>query len=151
MPAGSPFEHGPHRLKLFIDNEDGSPALFASALPAIANAEDEESEYNEEPMLVSRAVQGLEILIYDEELEDWTEEWEKENAVPERILIKVYVASEDEKEAPIVFTRMLDIPVAKSVQEKLASPTNRRQNNPGGAGNPGGGKTIRVGGGNLPK
>ncbi|MCF7816863.1 MAG: type II secretion system GspH family protein [Kiritimatiellales bacterium] len=150
MPDGSPFAKGPHRLKLFIDDEDGSPALFASALPAIAEDEDEESEYVEEPMLVSRAVQGLEILIYDEETEDWTEDWEKENDVPERILIKIYVASEDEDEEPIVFTRVLEIPVAKSVEAKLTGPSKGAQTG-GGTTPSAGGPTINVGGGNLPQ
>lgn len=150
MPDGSPFANGPHRLKLFIDDEDGSSALFASAMPAIANAEDEESEYVEEPMLVSRAVQGLEILIYDEETEDWTEDWEKENAVPERILINIYVASEDEDEEPIMFTRMLEIPVAKSVEAKLSGPSKGAQTGGGTTPNAGG-PAINVGGVNLPQ
>lgn len=149
MPAGSPFEHGPHRLRLFIDDADGSPALFASALPAIANAEDEESDYDEEPMLVSRAVQGLELLVYDEETEDWTEDWEKENDVPGRVLVRIYVASEDENEEPIIFSRILDIPVANSVKERLANPASTKS---GGSGTSRGGNPIlNVGGGNLPR
>lgn len=130
MPEGSPLQHGPHRIKLYIENDDeGNPALFAMAYPAIADIEEFENEYDAEPYLVSRAVQGLEILLYDEETEDWTEEWEKENSVPERIKMMIYVPSEDEDEEPIVFTRVLDIPVAESVKSKLTGPSNIKQGN----------------------
>ncbi len=126
MPEGSPLQHGPHRLKLYIADDDrGNPALFSTAFPAIANEEDAEEEYDEDPHLVSRAVQGLEILLYDEELEDWTTDaWENENSIPERLMIIIYVASENEKEEPIVFTRILEIPVAQSLDAKLLGPTN---------------------------
>ncbi len=125
MPDSSPLKHGPHRIKLYIDDaDDGNPALFSIAFPAIADEEDAEEEYDEDPHLVSRAVQGLEILVYDDELEDWsTDEWEQENSIPERVLIVIYVASEEEDEEPIVFERILDIPVAQSIGAKLKGPT----------------------------
>jgi len=129
MPEGSPLQHGPHRLELYIDDDDdGNPALFSMAFPAIANVEEAEDEYDAEPHLVSRSVQGLEILLYDEELEDWTtDEWEEENSVPERVKLTLFVASEDEKEEPIAFTRVLEIPVAPSVKVKLTGPTQTKQ------------------------
>lgn len=124
MPKDSPFEKGPHRLKIYIDTDDqGDPALFAMALPALATEDDFEDEYNPEPYLISHEVQGLEIFVYDKENEDWTEEWEKENAVPERIKINIYIASDDEEEEPLIFTRVIDIPVAPSVKNKLTGPS----------------------------
>jgi prepilin-type N-terminal cleavage/methylation domain-containing protein len=151
IPAGSPFEKGPHRLKIFIDDDDyGDPALFASAMPAVANDEDVEDEYDEEPTIVTRSVQGLEILIWDEELEDWTDEWEKENAVPERVLIRIYVVSEDENEEPMEFVRVLDIPVAPSQEAKLTGPSsgaNQSGTSGTAGGTPGGGSSGGSGGG----
>ncbi len=124
MPAQSPFATGPHRLKLFVeDDERGDPALFAMALPAIADDEEYEDEYDADPILVSRSISGLEILFWDKETEDWTEDWEKENAVPERILISLFIASDDEDEEPIVFTRTLEIPVYGSVAARLSGPS----------------------------
>ena len=123
MPHSSPFSSGPHRIELFIDDDDyGDPALFALAMPAIATDDEEEfaDEYDAEPILVSRAVQGLEIMIWDEEDEAWTEKWEKENAIPERVLLAVFVASENEDEEPIEFVRVVEIPVSKST---LSSPS----------------------------
>ena len=125
MPDSSPLQQGPHRIKLYIDDDDrGDPALFSIAFPAIADEEEAEDEYDAEPHLVSRAVQGLEILLYDDELEDWsTDEWEKENSIPERVMIVIYVASEERDEEPIVFTRVLDIPVSQSLGANLKGPT----------------------------
>ena len=121
MPHHSPFATGPHRIELFIDDDDhGDPALFAVAMPAVAGDEEFEDEYDAEPILVSRAIQGLEILFWDKDAEDWMEEWEKENAIPERILVTIFVPSEDENEEPIEFTRVVEIPVAKS---RLTGPT----------------------------
>ncbi len=129
MPEGSPLRRGPHRIEIYIDeDEKGTPSLFSIAFPAIANEEEAEDEYDAEPYLISRSVQGLEILLYDEELEDWTtDEWDKENAIPERLKLTLFVASEDENEEPIEFTRVIDIPVAPSVNARLTSPTTTKQ------------------------
>ena len=125
MPEGSPLQHGPHRLELFIDDdEEGNPALFAIAFPAVANAEDAADEYDAEPYLVSRAVQGLEVLFYDKAAEEWSDiEWTKDNAIPSMVKLTVFVASEEEDEEPIAFSRVLEIPVARSVKAKLTGPT----------------------------
>ena len=154
MPEYSPFATGPHRLKLFIGNDDsGDSALFASPMPAVTDDDEYEDEYDSEPLLVSRAIQGLEILLWDEETEDWTVDWEKENSVPERILLILFVASENEDEEPIEFTRIIEIPVALSVKEKLASPssvpgqgggTTPSTGGSGGSGGGGGGVTINT-------
>lgn len=142
LPHNSPFVDGPHRLNIFIDTEDGNQALFITATPAVANDEEAEEEYAADPILVSTAVQGLEILVWDAENEDWTEEWEKENSVPERIRLAVYVASDDEDEEPIKFERVIEIPVALSVKENLKGPSisgtsNTARSNSGSSGNKG--------------
>lgn len=123
MPPDSPFVKGPHRIKLYIDDDGGSSALFALAMPAIADDEEFEDEYDTDPILASRAVQGLEVLFWDKETEDWTAEWEPENAVPERILLTIFVVSEDEDEEPIEFSRVVEIPVYKSMQARLSGPS----------------------------
>jgi prepilin-type N-terminal cleavage/methylation domain-containing protein len=123
MPYDSPFAKGPHRLKLFVDIDDnGDPALYAVPMPAVANPDDIEDEYSKDPLLVSRGVSGLQIFFWDADNEEWTEEWEPENSIPERILIDLYISSADEDEEPIVFSRAIDIPVYDSVKERLKSP-----------------------------
>lgn len=125
IPEDSPLQHGPHRLELFIDgDEEGNPALFAIAFPAVADAEEAADEYDTVPYLVSRAVQGLEVQLYDTTTEDWSDiEWTKANSIPDKVKLTVFVASEEEDEEPIAFSRVLEIPVARSVNSKLTGPT----------------------------
>lgn len=124
MPANSPYAEGPHRIKLFVDEDEyGGPALYALAMPAIADHEKFEDEFDAEPALVSRTVSGLEVMIWDKQNEDWTDDWEEENAVPERIEISLYISSKDKNEEPIVFRRVLEVPVFESVKDRLKNPS----------------------------
>ncbi|MBT8042878.1 MAG: type II secretion system GspH family protein [Pontiella sp.] len=144
MPSDSPFAKGPHRLRLFIDDEGGQSALYASPMPATADLEEMEEEYDAEPLLVSRAIQGMEILFWDADNEDWTEEWEKENSVPERIMLTLFAASAEEDEEPIAFTRVIEIPVFASITEKLTTPSMAKGSSGSGSQGGTGGKTITV-------
>jgi Tfp pilus assembly protein PilE len=142
MPHHSPLASGPHRIKLFIDDDDRGPALFGLAMPAIADDEEFEDEYDAEPFLATPAIQGLEILLWDKDAEDWNGEWDKENSVPERILLKIFVASEDKNEDPIEFSRMIEIPVFASLEHKLKSPSAPPSINTGGGGRNGNNTVI---------
>jgi prepilin-type N-terminal cleavage/methylation domain-containing protein len=124
MPPDSPYAKGPHRIRLFVDDDEyGDPALFALPMPAISDEEEFEDEFDAEPMLVSRAISGLEIMIWDRQNEDWTDDWDMNNSVPERIELSVYVSSRDKNEEPILFRRVLEIPVHESVRDRLSNPS----------------------------
>jgi len=155
ISENSPLRDGPHRIELYIDNDDhGDPALFSRAVPALTDFEEFEAEFDMEPYLISRTIQGLEIMVYNEDDEFWTAEWDKKNSIPERVKISVYVPSEDPNEEAIVFTRVLDIPVAKSVNIKLAGPSaisggsaaTSGGSTPSGGSSSGGGANLHVGG-----
>ncbi len=152
MPQNSPLQNGPHRIKIYIDtDDDGNPALFSLAVPALADFEDFEADFDTEPYLISRTIQGLEIMVYNEEDEFWTTDWEKKNSVPERVKIMVYVPSDDDDEEPMVFTRVLDIPVAESVKNKLAGPSSIQQDRSTGSSRiPSSGGTTSSGGSSSP-
>lgn len=125
MPEGSPLQYGPHRLNLFIDNDEkGHPALFSRAFPAVADVEELEDEYDAEPHLVSRTVQGMEVLLYDADNDKWTtDEWENLNAVPDKLKLTLYAVSSNDDEEPIIFTRVIEIPVAPSSKTQLSGPS----------------------------
>lgn len=126
MPANSPYAEGPHRIRLFIDEDEyGRPALFALAMPAISDEEEFEDEFDAEPALVSREVSGLEVMIWDQRSESWSDDWGPDNAVPERIEVSLYVSSKDKNEEPIVFRRVLEIPVFESLRDGLSDPSNK--------------------------
>ena len=151
MPHDSPFTRGPHRIKLFIDaDEEGDSALFVLPMPAVPNPDEFEDEYDADPILVSRAVCGLEILFWDDMNETWTEEWEEENSIPDRIQVSLYVTSVDRTEDPMLFTRLLEIPVYDSLQDGLASPSSTGSAAGGGGGRSSvpttGNRVIRSGG-----
>lgn len=131
IPMDSPFRHGAHRLTVFIDQtENGDDALFASARPHLADEDDYEEE---EPWLVTAGIQGIECRIYNEEEEEWEEEWTTSNSVPERIELSIFSAPENDEDEPVVFKRILEIPVAESVEERIANPTViKQQPNDGG-------------------
>jgi hypothetical protein len=71
----------------------------------------------------------LEILVWDKQNETWTDEWDQDNAVPERIEISLYISSDDEDEEPIKFTRVLDIPVFDSMKDRLSDPSKMKTGN----------------------
>lgn len=129
MPADSPYFKGPHRIRLFVDEDEyGEPALFALAMPAISDEEEFEDEFDAEPALVAREVSGLEVMIWDDQNESWTDEWDSDNSVPQRIEIRMYISSKDPDEEPIIFTRVLEIPVFESMQDRLSDPSRMKSN-----------------------
>ena len=125
VPEWSPLRNSPHRITFFIDDDgSGYPALFALAFPAIANIDEAVDKYDAEPYLVSRAVQGIDVLVYDKQQEDWSaEDWIDKTTIPEKILLTIFVGSDDENEEPIAFSRVIEIPVAPSVKLRLKGPT----------------------------
>ena len=140
LHPNDPLAEGPHRLQLFIqDDEYGNPALHSISMPALSDEEEFIDTYNPEPYLITRAVQGFEILIYDFDNEDWTDEWDFDNHIPQRLLISIFVASEDETEEPVIYSRVFNIPVAESMDQPLSAPTTAntvaQNDNGGNAGN----------------
>ena len=124
LHPNDPLAEGPHRLQLYIqDDEYGNPALHSISMPALSDEEEFIDEYDPEPYLITRSVQGFEILIYDFESEEWTDEWDLDNRIPKRLLISFFVISEDETEEPVVYTRVFNIPAAESIDQPLSSPT----------------------------
>ena len=124
LHPNEPLAEGPHRLQLFIqDDEYGNPALHSISMHALSDEEEFIDEYDPEPYLITRSVQGFEILIYDFESEEWTDEWDLDNRIPKRLLISFFVISEDETEEPVVYTRVFNIPAAESIDQPLSSPT----------------------------
>ena len=124
MPADSPYAKGPHRIRLYVDGDEyGDSALYSLAMPAISDEEEFDDEFNAEPALVSREISGMEIMMWDQQNETWTDEWDPENSVPERIEISLYISSKDKNEEPIMFRRVLEIPVYESVKDLLRNPS----------------------------
>jgi prepilin-type N-terminal cleavage/methylation domain-containing protein len=124
LHPNDPLAEGPHRLQLFIqDDEYGNPALHSISMPALSDEDEFIDEYDPAPYLISRSVQGLEILIYDFENEEWTDKWDFDNRIPKRLLVSFFVTSENEEEESVIYSRVFNIPVAESIDQPLSSPT----------------------------
>lgn len=154
LPPDSPFLKGPHRIELTIDSDDnGDPALFILAMPAVNmlledDTEDFRDQYDAEPTIACPNVNGLEILFWNEEDEEWEDEWEEENSVPKRIQVTVSVMSSDPDEDDTIFQRIIEIPVYAATEQQISGPTASSNNNAaGGFGGGGGGFGGGAGGG----
>ena len=146
LHPNDPLAVGPHRLQLFIqDDEYGNPALYSISMPALSDEEEFIDKYNPEPYLITRAVQGFEILIYDFDNKEWSDKWDFDNHIPERVLISFYVTSEDEAEEPVVYNRVFNIPVAESMDQPLFSPTTKSTTTQNDNVRNSGNSSIRVG------
>ncbi|MDD3604693.1 MAG: type II secretion system protein [Kiritimatiellae bacterium] len=116
LPQGSELAHGLHRLTVSIeDNEDGDDAVAIRSFPHLADLKDDESE----PWFVSSVVKGLNCRIYNVEDEDWEDDWEDTNAIPQIVEITLYMDPLERYGDPITIKRMVQIPVAGAVEKRV--------------------------------
>lgn len=112
----------PHRVQLFIDEYQGNISLCSISMPVTQNEEDFIDQYQPELHVISNNIQGMDILFWDNQNEEWVEIWEKENSIPKKILISIYVAIAKNEES-ILYERILHIPAAESLNNPISSPT----------------------------
>ena len=111
------------RLTLFIDSENNrNESLFGSLIPATINKDKFIENYNLENHLISESIQGLDILFWDEDNEEWNEEWNEENSIPKRIKLSIFIGIEQNK-PPKIYSRIINIPVSENKENPLLSPT----------------------------
>ena len=90
-------------------------------MPALSDENDYIEKYNPTPYLINRHIKGMEIKIYDFDAEEWTDSWENENSIPERIMITFYVITDNDNQEEISYSRVFNIPVAESIKQPLTS------------------------------
>ena len=128
IPPSNKLAHQLHRIFISIeDNDKGEPALAVSAYPYIVDLEDPEVA-EVEPWIVTSKVIGLNCRVYNPNDQDWDEEWEFKNSIPQWVEITIYLKPLEEGDDPISMTRMIEIPLGY-----LAKRQNRdlNVNNPG--------------------
>jgi prepilin-type N-terminal cleavage/methylation domain-containing protein len=124
MPPRSQMAYGLHRIFLSIeDDENGEPALHASAYPYLADDSADDFE-DPEPWLVSRRIKGLSCRVYDEFNKEWADEYEKDDAVPTFVEITLTIAPEQEGAEPVEITRAVQMPAGSFAKNRR-----RMQNN----------------------
>jgi prepilin-type N-terminal cleavage/methylation domain-containing protein len=128
IPPSNKLAHQLHRIFISIeDNDKGEPALAVSAYPYIVDLEDPEVD-EVEPWIVTSKVIGLNCRVYNPSDQDWDDEWEFKNSIPQWVEITIYLKPLVEDDDPISMTRMIEIPLGF-----LAKRQNRdlNVNNPG--------------------
>ena len=80
------------------------------------------NNFNPEKKLVSLSVKEFEILFWNKENKEWEKKWEKENSIPERILLSITILTSDNLKSSI-YDRIINIPVSESLNNPLPSPS----------------------------
>ena len=103
-------------------DSQGYPALFSISLLPLADEENYMELYQPEAHLISSAIVGLDISVWNEQDEVWEEEWKYANRIPARIKIELYISTQINEE-PVIYRRVIDIPTAESIGSSISSPT----------------------------
>jgi prepilin-type N-terminal cleavage/methylation domain-containing protein len=111
IPPSNKLAHQLHRIFISIeDNDKGEPALAVSAYPYIVDLEDPEVD-EVEPWIVTSKVIGLNCRVYNPSDQDWDDEWEFKNSIPQWVELTIYLKPLVEGEDPVAMTRMVEIPM----------------------------------------
>ena len=119
MPPESPLQKGLHRISVTVmPDDDGEEAFAIRAYPHLADTAEDEVD----PWFVSTEVKGIQCRVYNLEEKDWENEWEDTNSIPSLIEITLYMDPLEEYGDPIKMTRVIEIPVAPAVKDKVTTP-----------------------------
>lgn len=116
MPLDHPFGQGLRRIVLTIERtERGEYGVAVRALPHLSEDDMEEPE----PWFVSTRVQGLRCRIFDDELGQWQDDWDEEEAIPSLMEVTLYIAAEQAGDPPVRLQRAITIPIAPAVTNRV--------------------------------
>ena len=119
MPPESPLQKGLHRISVTVmPDDDGEEAFAIRAYPHLADTAEDEVD----PWFVSTEVKGIRCRVYNLEEKDWENEWEDTNSIPSLIEVTLYMDPLEEYGDPIKMTRVIEIPVAPAVKDKVTTP-----------------------------
>ncbi|MCL1909511.1 MAG: prepilin-type N-terminal cleavage/methylation domain-containing protein, partial [Kiritimatiellaeota bacterium] len=171
-----------HRTVLFMGGASAAegPGLYVKAWQFAGQSEDFDPDTDVSPLLLSDQIVSLDVKMRDPEYTEiagspyeWLDKWDLSNRIPTHVLVTIAVNAPNEKDPPVEFSRMIDIPMAdlswnpiqttgggrNANRSRNASPSGpQRGNQPGanrpGTGNqPGGGRpggNTQPGGGRTP-
>ena len=118
-----PLRIVPHRIRLFIENNDqGTPSLYSISIPANSQELDFIDSYKPEPFLISNFIQGMEVLFWNKENEEWVEIWENKTRIPNKIMLTIHIVTPNNEQATI-FNRIFNIPASEGINVSIVSPT----------------------------
>ena len=151
-----PWAGAAHRVELRMGDEEAGPGLYVKAWQ-LAGLDDEfDPEEDATPLLLSDQVVSFDVQMRDPDYAEnvgepyeWLDEWTPSNRIPTHILVTIAVKPPTEKGDPLIYTRMLDIPMSSLSWNPLQTTRNRNdRNTSGGGGNNSG---VNIGGGMPPR
>jgi prepilin-type N-terminal cleavage/methylation domain-containing protein len=120
LPPNDPLARGLHRIAVGAGaDDDGNEGLLVSAWPYLADEETVEKTSR----LVSEEIKGLTCRAYDTTPgeEGWRDDWEDSNNVPGLVEITLCADSANERDDPVEFRKLIEIPLGPLVTNKVDS------------------------------
>jgi len=152
-----------HRVVLYMEKGSGNdgPGLYVKAWQFAGQSEDFDPEQDVKPLLISDQIISFKVEMRDPDYVekagqpyDWLEEWGLSNRIPTHVLVTIAVNAPNEKDPPIEYTRMVDIPMADLSWNPIQTAGGGRGGRGGGGGGGGGGGSggavVRPGGTFVP-
>ena len=131
IPPRNPLANQLHRIFVSIEKgEDGENALGVSAYPYIVDLEDPDVE-EVEPWIISSKIRGFNCRVYVEDEEDWDDEWEYDNSIPQFVELTLFVEPINEDDDPIAITRMVELPMGVLAKRRNRNRTTEGSQNAG--------------------
>lgn len=146
----TPWAGAAHRVELFIGDEGGEPGLYVKAWQLVGQDEEFDPEEDVEPLLISDQVISFDCRMKDPEKKEaigepyeWLDEWTPSNRIPTHVMISIAMKPQKDKENPMEYTRLVEIPMAamswNPVQTRGSPRRPGGRNSPEGVNGPGGG------------
>jgi prepilin-type N-terminal cleavage/methylation domain-containing protein len=112
LPPDFPTAGAANRFELSMQDVDGERGLALRAFPSSWELDDPEVE--EVPYtLISTQVEGLDVVMYDVNESEWTDEWERTRQLPISLILTLDVTDPEEPETETTIRQRVDIPVAR--------------------------------------
>ncbi len=136
-----PWAGSAHRVELFIktDDADEGPGLYVKAWQLVGQDEEFDPEEDVTPLLISDKVISFECRMKDPDYAEiagepyqWLDEWTSSNRLPTHVLVSIAIKPQKEKEEPLEFTRMVQLPMSSLSWNPIqtrSSDTAANQNN----------------------
>lgn len=113
IPPRFPTQQGLHRIYLSVDEIDGVEGLYVAAYPHLVDPENDDEVEKVDPWLVSSKVRGIDFRFYNVNEQDWDDEWERKNQLPQFIELSLYLENDDPEEEDIKLMRSIHVPLGK--------------------------------------
>lgn len=112
LPPDFPTAGAANRFELSMQEVDGLRGLALRAFPASWELDDPEVE--EVPYtLISTRVEGLDVVIYDVNESEWTDDWERTRQLPLSLILILEVLDPETPDRTLTVRQRVDLPAAR--------------------------------------